>query len=174
MDGGRKRTGAHLNDLGRDSHVTQRGIAKLLTAVKRDGIPEAFSERTQYRDRKRFANIKTPHGKLVEREVLHLADGTQETIGIQNPIAFFYQSLVDCDGFRAMVQRSIANHGLEAPWGLILYNDGITPQDSASSHDQRKLVSVYWAFVQYGEAALCAEESWGILATIRTKVLGKY
>ena len=172
MDNTRK--GAHLNDLGRDSHVTQRGIAKLLTAVKRDGIPEAFSERTQYRDRKRFANKKTPFGKLVEHETLHLTGGKQETIGIQNPLAFFHQSLLDCAGFRLMVERAIAKNGLDDPWGLILYNDGITPQDSASSHDQRKLVSVYWAFRQYGEAALCAEESWGILATIRTKVLGKY
>ena len=113
----RIRKGTHLNDLGRNSHVTQRGIAKLLTAVKRDEIPEAFSERTQYRDRKRFAMTKTPHGKLVEREVLHLTDGAQETIGIQSPLAFFYQSLVDCAGFRLMVQRAIANNGLETPMG---------------------------------------------------------
>ena len=111
----RVRKGAKLNDLGRDSHVTQRGIAKLLTAVKRDGIPEAFSERTQYRDRKRFAMTNTPHGKLVERVVLCLTDGAQETIEIQNPLAFIYQSLVDCAGFRLMVQRAIANNGLDAP-----------------------------------------------------------
>ena len=79
----------------------------------------------------------------------------------------------ECVGFKSMVERAIATSGLENPWGFILYNDGITPQDSASSHDQRKLVSVYWAFRQFGEAALCAEESWGILATVRTKVLAK-
>ena len=168
------RKGAELNSLGRDSHCSQRGIAKVLAAVKRDGIPEAFSERTQYRDRKRFARLQTPCGTLVERKTLCLSDGTEEVVGIQNPLAFFYQSVLDCKGFGTMVERAIARSGVDVPWGLILYNDGITPQDSASSHDQRKLISIYWAFREYGAAALCAEESWGILATIRTKVLSKY
>ena len=169
-----KRKGANLNELGRDSHVSQSGIVKLLDAVTRDGIPEHYSRKTQYRERKRFAASTTPHGKLIMHDTLHLKDGTHETIGVQNPMAALYKSWTDCEGYRAMMQGAIAEYGMDRSWRLILYNDGITPQDSASSHDQRKLVSVYWAFREFGDHALMAEESWGICATVRQTVLNKY
>lgn len=169
-----KRKGAALNDLGRDSHVTQSGIVKLFDAVVRDGIPDHYSRTTQYRHRKKFAESATPHGKLIMHDTLHLRDGSTVTIGVQNPMAAVYKSWTDCDGFRAMMQSAIAQYGVDKQWRLILYNDGVTPQDSASSHDQRKLVSVYWAFREYGDQALMSEESWGILATIRQTVLSKY
>ena len=114
-----KRKGAALNDLGRDSHVSQNGIVKLLNAVTRDGIPEHYSARTQYRDRKRFAASQTPHGRLIVHDTLHLTDGTRETIGVQNPMAALYKPWTDCAEFRSMMQSAIARHGVERPWSLV-------------------------------------------------------
>ena len=47
----KRRTGATLLGLGRDSYVSQSGITSLINAVAKDGIPSAKSQRSQYRDR---------------------------------------------------------------------------------------------------------------------------
>lgn len=165
--------GAPLLDLGRESHVSQSGIAKLLQAVTKDGIPEHFSRATQYRRRKEFAATSTPHGRVIVTEVLQTKTG-DFPVGIQNPMPIIHHSLSECAGFRTLFCESARANPLSEPWHIILYNDGITPQDSASSHDKRKLVSFYWSFREFGQRALCTEEAWFILATVRLCVLNKY
>ena len=165
--------GAPLLDLGRDSHVTQRGIEKLLHAVSKGGIPEHFSRRTQYRARKTFAATRTPHGRLIETYVMPTSSG-DVPVGIQSPMPIIHYSLANCTGFRTLFREAARVNPVANPWHIILYNDGITPQDSASSHDKRKLVSFYWSFREFGQRALCTEEAWFILATVRLSVLTKY
>ena len=65
-------------------------------------------------------------------------------------MAVLHQSMVDCGGFRTLMENAVVTNGLARPWGLIVYNDGVTPQDSASQHDKRKLVNIYWGFKEHG------------------------
>jgi len=55
-----------LISLGRASFVSKSGIEKLLSSVKKDGLPDAFDRRSQYRARKHVCQTQTPYGKLVE------------------------------------------------------------------------------------------------------------
>ena len=170
----RPRSGANVNDLGRRSHVSQSGIATLLNDVRMHGMPEHSSRNYQYKERKRFASTMTPFGTLIVSERMHLENGAVHTIAVQNPMAILHQSMVECEGFRCLIRDAIAEHGVGQPWHLIVYNDGISPQDSKSAHDKRKLVSFYWAFKEYGQRALSTEEAWGVLATVRLSLLEKY
>ena len=170
----RSREGVVLTELGQESHVTQKGIERLLEAVQRDGLPKAYSCRSQYRARKNLAATPTPYGPLIAHWTLHLDSGKHVKVGIQDPMPILYHSMEACAGFRTLMRDAIATHGLARPWSLILYNDGVTPQDSASRHDKRALVNVYWAFLEYGVRALSTEEAWGVLATLRQSTMDAY
>ena len=172
--GKKRRTGANLLDLGRDAFVSQSGITSLLNTVTKDGIPSAQSRRSIFRDRKAFVASATPYGQLLQRRDLHLTDGSKLTIGVQTPMAMTHKCFDECAGFRAMVQAAVRAHGLATPWRLILYNDGVTPQDSASAHDKRKLINVYWTLAEYGQRALTSEEAWSVLCTLRTSKVELY
>lgn len=162
-----------LTELGRDSYVTQSGIAKLLKAIKEHGIPEHFSRASQYRARKSRCAEMTPYGRLVEPLTLETKVGPVR-IAVQNPMAIIHKCLASCSGFEQLMRSAVAAHGTAEPWGLIIYNDGITPQDSTSHHDKRKLIAFYWSFREFGARALSTEEAWFVLATVRTHVLDKY
>jgi len=73
-----------------------------------------------------------------------------------------------------MIEASVGQHGTRTPWSLILYNDGISPTDSASHHDQRKMVGFYWSIREFGQKALVTEEAWHVFATVRQKTLDSY
>ena len=171
--GKRRRAGAALLDLGRESHASMTAIQKLLQAVRNDGIPDHFTTGTQYRERKKFANQMTPHGKLIEVDTITTSKGENVRIGIQNPMPIIAKSL-ECDGFAKLFQSAVGEYGLRDLWRIILYNDGISPQDSASSHDKRKLISIYWTFREFGVRALSTEEAWFVLATVRVSKLADY
>ena len=58
-----------LISLGKSSFVSQSGIAKLLSEVKKNDLPEAFNRKSQYRAREYVCQTQTPYGKLVEHSV---------------------------------------------------------------------------------------------------------
>jgi len=173
--GKKRRTGAALLELGRrDSHVTQNGITTMLKVLNRDGLPKASSRPTIYRERKKFAATRTPYGAIVQDRELHLTTGERLKVGIQHPMAFTRHCFDECVGFRNMIDAAVRTHGLDRPWRLLLYNDGVTPQDSASSHDKRKLINIYWSLAEFGLAALSSEEAWSVLTVLRTSKVEEY
>ena len=161
---------ARLMQLGRKSHVSQSGIAKLLESVQKDGLPESFSRATLYRARKKISRETTPYGPLVVDHDLRTG-----VIGIQQPMPILYKCTNDCEGFRALLASTHRRcAGSTVPWRIVMHNDGITPQDSVSLHDRRKLVSFYWSFLDFGVDALSVEANWFVLATVRKSVFNSY
>ena len=53
---------------------------------------------------------------------------------------------------------------------MMVYSDGITPQDGLSKHDRRKLVAVYWSVLQIDEF-LFSEGAWFPIAVMRNTLL---
>ena len=87
-----------LCKMGKDSHVTQSGIAHLMAIVDKEGLPEAFSRPTQYRARKKICAEKTPYGMLVD---IVKVDGA--VFAIQNPPAMLYKSASASEDFARLL-----------------------------------------------------------------------
>ena len=165
----KKQKGANLLELGRQHYASKSAMAHLLDAVKMDGPPPASSRNTQYRRRKAFCNNKNTHGSLVCK---FLVAGV--TVAVQNPAAMLHHCAMTCNGFRQLVEEVVARHGVDGPpWSLILYADGVSPADTLCKHDARKFYAVYWSFKEFGHRALAFEETWFVLAVIRTTELEK-
>ena len=53
-------------DFGRKSHVSAAALSSLLAQVREEGLPDAFSRRTQYRERAAITNAQTSFGPLLQ------------------------------------------------------------------------------------------------------------
>ena len=78
-----------------------------------------------------------------------------------------------CNGFAGLLAETLARHGTDAPWDLIVYADGVSPEDTLSKNDKRKLWAIYLCFHQFGQVALGTEEPWSTLAIVRLTELSK-
>ena len=89
------------------------------------------------------------------------------TIPAANPFAYLWKA-VKCGGNFATFfeQRLRARPATpEAPWGLVIYTDGVTPGDPLAAVNNRKFQACYWSFIEMGPAALSRQESWFIAVT---------
>ena len=153
-----------LTTLGRESHVSQSGLHKLVAAFAQDGMPVHANRKVQYKARKERCSEHTPYGKLVESFDLPCKKGTL-TIGVQNPMAMIYRTCSVVPSFAALMRAKLAVNPL--PWRIIIYEDGITPADPLQGHDVRKMDAIYWSFAEFGYEHLSNEDLWFTLATIR-------
>ena len=144
-----------LDRLGRVSRVSLSGIAQLLEDVK-DNFPAHFSRQTQIRARKRTCSTATPFGPLVQS-----LDSGGVAIPYQHPLAILWEATG-----MASYQALMARARVEGHHTLMIYADGVSPQDGLSKHDRRKLVVVYWSILQFDDA-LCGEDAWFPLAALR-------
>ena len=151
---------APLARLGRKARVSQSGIEQLLQQVAQEGIPTAVSRRTQLRERKRLCATPTPFGPLIQE----LAVG-DVALPFLHPAALLWLCCA-LPAFKDLIARAMQ----EGPSTLMIYSDGITPQDGLSKHDKRKLVAVYWSLLQIDEF-LFSEDAWFPIVVIRNTVL---
>ena len=161
---------ARLAMLGRSSYVTKSGIEGLLKSVGDEGIPDASSRRSQYRARKELVcERSTPYGPLVEEKMIHMIDGAEYTVGFQNPQAFLFFACKVSGQFASIMRHAHAVYpsSRERPWNLLLYQDGIDPSDGLAKNHSRKCQAFYWAFLEYGMAALSQEQVWGTVTLAR-------
>ena len=159
-----------LAHFGKASHVTMRGLTSVLRETQKEGIPAACSRRTLQRARDFVCSARTPFGPLVKTHTMTQADGTELVIGIQNPLAFIWLAAKHCEAFSELLLERLREHPStpSSPWKLIVYQDGVNPGDSKAAHQTRNSVAYYWAFAEYGMAALCHEEVWGTPVVVRT------
>ena len=166
--------------LGKSSYVTQSGINKLLRAVAADGTPEAFSRASQYRARKNLCSTETEYGCFVNtvglectRKIRGQVETTTEQIGFQNPLAFFHHHCSHSPDYAAIVRAALEKHPCApiSPWHIIIYQDGIDPSDGLSKNHSRKSTAFYWSFLELGPEALCQEQVWGTVTTMRAMLI---
>ena len=153
-----------LISLGKSSFVSKSGIEQLLSDVKKNDLPDAFSRRTQYRARKRVCQIQTPYGKLVE------SAEPADRIPFQNPLAFLYYHYHNSPHYAQIVNTALQHFPCTpaAPWRVIIYQDGVDPGDGLAVNHSRKSCVFYWSFVEFGMHALAHEEVWGTVCVVRT------
>ena len=178
--GERAASEAHVQlvSLGRSSYVSQRGIKNLLQDVEAKGVPEWYSRGSQYRARKAVTQLETPYGPLVRElpVVLHRKQADKsikqidDTIGIQNPLAFLYYHAKTSEHYSGIVKRALANHpvSIAEPWKIVLYQDGVDPSDGLAKLHTRKSTVFYWSFLEFCMHALCHEQVWGTVTVMQT------
>ena len=141
------------------SYVSQRGITRLLTDARDNGIPTSFSMASQYRARRaRCSEDCTPYGALVHPMTLTLVNGVMRTIYVQHPLAMLYRASQECAPLSRLLECSLARNPstAESPWGIVLYADEIG--HNPIGIDNRKIQSVYWSLLQFGSMALHTEK----------------
>ena len=139
-----------LTRLGRTAHVTQSGLSHLLRSIDNEGLPSAYSRTSQYRGRRKTCAELTPYGSLTETVTVgHLP------IGVQNPFSMIHMCCSHAEGFAKLMRNTLSR--VQPPWSIVIYADGITPQDPLSKTDERKIDTVYWSFLEFADA-LCHEE----------------
>ena len=135
----KKRKGADVLRLGRRSCATQRGIPELCRAVETDGIPECNSRKAQSNSMTKFTNQQTPYGPLMATFVV-----CGVTLAVQCPGPMIHYCAAHCEGFASLLAETVARHGSDEPWNLIVYADGISPEDTLSKNDKKKILAIYW------------------------------
>ena len=165
-----------LAAFGKDSFVTKQGIEKLMASVRRDGIPEATSARTQYRARKSVCHTQTNYGPLVKEIVIYVGDEAEELkVAIQSPLPWLCNATYTCPSFAQILRSALVAKPStpSSPWTIILYLDGVDPSDTKASDHGRHSQVFYWAFMELGMQALSIEAVWGTPLIVRTDVAKK-
>lgn len=164
-----------LARLGRESFVSNRGIDKLLHAVRSEGIPEHSSRGAIYRARKHLCATVTPYGPLVQRMSLPANDGSMLEIGFQHPLAMLYHCASVSEDLSSVLRDSLAKHPCSPnqPWTLMLYQDGVDPSDGLAKNHSRKNNAFYWSFLELGMDALSKEQCWFPIAAVRSDLTKK-
>ena len=96
--------------LGRDSFVSHQGMQRLLQSVKQEGVPSAFSARTQYRARKGLCSTITPYGRLVDEVNFQTGDAAPLQVGFQNPLPMLHYAANQPDAYGALIGRTLEKH----------------------------------------------------------------
>ena len=133
----------------RGPHLTQSALAAVLKYVRDNGVPPAVSESSQRRARRKYAMVDTDYGPVVQQ--LHL-EGGAEDVYVLHPFALLQRTTKECAPFRELLLETLKAKPCSAvaPWGLIIYFDGISPTNALSLHiDERKIESFYWTFREF-------------------------
>ena len=157
--------GADVLYMARKHFASRSALVDILKAVEKDGLPTHYSRNYQYTKRKQFGATATTCGRLVQTFPV---GGV--TIAVQSPAAMLRHCAHHCEGFKTLLQQTHTAHG-DAPWSLILYTDGVSPQDTLSKNDQRKFTAIYWSFAEFWQCAFATKEVWFCLAVVRTTLL---
>ena len=103
----------------------------------------------------KFTNQQTPYGPLMTTLVV-----CGVTLAVQCPGPMMHYCAAHCSGFAGLLAETVARHGTDAPWDLIVHADGVSPEYALSKNDKRRLLAIYGSFHQFGQEALGTEEPW--------------
>ena len=145
------------------------GISSLLKSIKEEGVPETMHRSAIYRARKAACNKENEYGKLIEVINVVFEDGTDMKIGIANPLANLYNNCIESEHFSKIVKEGLDRYpsSPSRPWHLVVYQDGIDPTDGLAKHHFRKSSVYYTTFLEFGMRALCHEETWHTVCSMR-------
>ena len=171
----RKLDAHRLSALGRQTFASRSAIANLLASVRKDGLPETFDRRSQFRARKEVARTATPYGPIVKDVAVPLANGQEMQLSLQCPFAFCHFVCEHSPDYARIFEEALSKHPCSpaTPWNILLYQDTCDPSDMGVKHHTRKTSAWYWSFLEFGMFALSHEEVWGTACTIRMTEVNK-
>ena len=144
-------------------HCTQSALAAMLEAARGGQLPAQVCRRADIREaRDAMCQRRTRYGTIHQHVELEFISGGRTRVEMQSPQAMLYELTQSSQSFSAMLERAYDKHGstVQRPWGLILYNDEITPGNQLRQQNPRKFEGFYWTLAEFGMENLCDEEAW--------------
>ena len=157
-----------LIDLHRGPYVSQSALASILSNIKDHGLPSAFSRQTQARVHADVGDTMTPYGRVCQDMELPLTTGPV-VVGVQAPIPMIWLTARESLSFRSLLAEilTVRPNTRDCPWRLVIYFDGISPNDALSKgKDKRKVNAFYYSFLEFG-FLLCDETLWWCASATR-------
>ena len=143
-------------------HLSQRALAGILGIARAETLPRDHKRSPVRQARDQLVHTPTPYGPVHQTCKVPLASGGDMDIELQNPLAMLYELTRSSETFSRLVERTFERSPPSAarPWGIILYNDEVTPGAEMRAHNPRKLETFYWSIYEFGMHVLSDEESW--------------
>lgn len=160
-----------LESIGRNSFVTQRGLAAVLDEINEFGMPDATSRSTINRARTHeLFDVDTPYGKVIRRSVIMNAMGSPLSFYTIDPRACLHHFGACSANFKSFLLRRLRAHPCspDKPWNIVIYNDEIVNGNPLRHEILRKLQSFYFSFREFGPRALSSEYLWFTVAAARS------
>ena len=147
-------------DVHHRSFVSQSALSAVVKRIQEHGMPKTASRSSIKRTREAAlpSNIFTTYQ-------LQMNDGSTKSFPAVAPVDLLEYIVMTCMTF-ADFMKGLMDSTDTANWGIVIYTDEILPGAQLKINNNRKLVSFYWSFVQFG-AKLGVEDCWLHLATIR-------
>eukprot|EP00959_Pyramimonas_sp_CCMP1952_P230401 4816892-Pyramimonas_sp.AAC.1 len=134
---------ARLTELGRESHVTQNALSKLLKQLHDEDLPDAFSRKAISSDKQRIAFQQTSFGASTQKVTVSDKHGNPVEIWYQHPFAFLECACKTSADFKQLFIDSLARSGNKLQ--LLVYTDEVTPGNPPGDRNSRKLQGIIGA-----------------------------
>ena len=166
---------SHLLQGKRKSFVSQSALSEILKALPSeddvDGTTPGLSRPSLKRARDKATNVETPYGSLrgcINDTVVE--SGKQVTIFYTDPAACLWEACNRCQGFASYLNQCREQRPCSptSPYDIVLYCDEVSPGNQLKPSNDRKLQVIYWSLKQLGGMALSKEDSWFVLAVVRS------
>ena len=147
-------------DVHHRSFLSQSALSAVVKHIQEHGMPKASSRSSIKRTREAAlpSNIFTTYQ-------LQMNDGSTKEFPAVAPVDLLEYIVMTCRTF-ADFMTGLMDSTDTTKWQIVIYTDEVLPGAQLKVNNNRKLVSFYWAFVEYG-AKLGVEDCWMHLATIR-------
>lgn len=157
------------------SYVTQSGLISILKQVKEHGLPQYVNRRTLKRTRDAALPKNTALGPFWTEVEIELLNGRTKKYPMISPMGFLSHLSTESPGFSHFLAQQLRKHpcSQEQPWNVSLYSDEILPGNALKHSNERKLLGMYWAFVEFDEAT-SDEDMWFHLIAIRSSEVKKF
>ena len=161
-----------LARLGRKHYVSQSGLEAILKELQRnpDAVEASSSRRSIKRARDKDVGVDGPYGNLLTDISVTVKVSKpkekdrfeQKKLPMLNMKAFLWHICRNIPQMAAFFQRRMALFPMspQAPWGICLYTDEISPGNVLRPLNTRKVHAFYLTFSQLGPQARCQEHLW--------------
>ena len=165
---------ARFTDVMCEHYVSRTAMSEILRAARDEGVPDAISRSTFFRDRKAVCGRVTPYGPLVQHHEIMRTSGPYK-IGVCPPMPLLWEMSKEPAFARLLLlthQRTPCS--VAKPWRVVLYCDEVSPSNPLQTGpDHRKVQAVYWSILEFGMDVLCHEAVWFVLSTVRSEVVAE-
>ena len=143
-------------------HLSQRALSGILQIARNETLPRDYQRSSIRAARDQLVHAPTPYGPVHQTCKVPLASGGDMDIELQNPQAMLYELTRSSETFSRLVERTFERSPPPParPWGIILYNDEVTPGAEMRAHNPKQLETFYWSVYEFGMHVLSDEESW--------------
>ena len=167
-----------LASLGRRKFVSVAGLAEVLKEIREHGMPDATSRSAikRARDKAFQADVTSRYGSVIRSiEIGSNEDGEPCVFWYVDSRACLYHMIRSSSKLERFIGYVLVKHPCtpQNPWGIIIYNDEISPGNQLLHHNPRKVQAFYYSFIEFGAEALYSEFLWFTLTVARSDEVGE-